>query len=563
MRNKFTALFPILIALCLLFGANPLLHAEHRFNAVGDAESIIDGIFGFKAGGESGPEIQNWINSELANNAGISSEWYVLALCKLGKYDFSSYTESLEEYLSQNRVSSASSRLKYALSFVAAGYDSDYIQTSLNDSVGKLGVMSYIFSLHLYNNGYRADNISKDTIISEILSLQKKDGGWAVIGNTAEIDATAMAIQALAPYTDRSDIASAIDSALSMLSSRQLEDGDFSSYGTANPESTAQVIVALSSLGIDAAADARFIKNGNSLFDGLKKYMLSDGSFCHEEGKPFNENATVQAFLASAAYLSAANGNGPIYIFNSPEPTPNVSVSSVGSSPNEPTTSSPLTNAPITTEKPNTEGELSTPSTTVSGKESDTGSYKLPVCIAIIASALILCAILVIAKKTNSKNFILIWTVALLAIAFVAFTSFKSADGYYNGEDVHKENAIGKVSLTIRCDKALGKHESEYLPGNGVILEPTEFEIEAGDTVYDILIEAARKHKIQIDKQGASGSIYISGINYLYEFDVGDLSGWVFTVNGKTSSVGCDGYELSDGDSIEWHYSLEVGKDIG
>jgi hypothetical protein len=53
---------------------------------------------------------------------------------------------------------------------------------------------------------------------------------------------------------------------------------------------------------------------------------------------------------------------------------------------------------------------------------------------------------------------------------------------------------------------------------------------------------------------------YISGINYIYEFDFGDLSGWTYTVNGKTPSVGASQYTLKDGDVIEWKYTLTLGE---
>ena len=55
---------------------------------------------------------------------------------------------------------------------------------------------------------------------------------------------------------------------------------------------------------------------------------------------------------------------------------------------------------------------------------------------------------------------------------------------------------------------------------------------------------------------------YIAGINYLYEFDFGELSGWTYRVNGEVPSVGCDKYELKDGDKVEWIYTCELGKDI-
>jgi len=56
--------------------------------------------------------------------------------------------------------------------------------------------------------------------------------------------------------------------------------------------------------------------------------------------------------------------------------------------------------------------------------------------------------------------------------------------------------------------------------------------------------------------------VYISGINHIYEFDYGELSGWMYRVNGGTPSVGCGSYILSDGDKIEWLYTCELGEDL-
>ena len=99
-----------------------------------------------------------------------------------------------------------------------------------------------------------------------------------------------------------------------------------------------------------------------------------------------------------------------------------------------------------------------------------------------------------------------------------------------------------------------------------MILAPTAFDIEAGDTVFDILTEAAQTYGIQVENTGSSGGahgmVYIAGINYIYEFDFGDLSGWVYHVNGITPSRNCGEYVLSDGDRIEWLYTCEIGHDL-
>ena len=59
------------------------------------------------------------------------------------------------------------------------------------------------------------------------------------------------------------------------------------------------------------------------------------------------------------------------------------------------------------------------------------------------------------------------------------------------------------------------------------------------------------------------GSTYVEGIGNLYEFDCGELSGWMYKVNGSFPNYGCSKYILSPGDKIEWVYTCDLGKDIG
>ena len=191
----------------------------------------------------------------------------------------------------------------------------------------------------------------------------------------------------------------------------------------------------------------------------------------------------------------------------------------------------------------------------------ETGSYRLPVILAIIGLSLLLCLVLFLCKKRNPKSFLTVLIVAIAAILIVLFTDFQSADSYYNGDTQTKANAIGTVTLSIRCD-AIKAKDSPYIPKNGIILDTATFEIESGDTVFDILEEAARTHKIHMESGGTGEMAYVEGIAYLYELQFGDLSGWIYSVNGKTASVGCGTHALSDGDVIEWHYTLNLGKDI-
>ena len=659
MKNKILSRFFCLFAICLLIIGTVPVSAKNGNYTVYEVQNLIDGIVDCKLKQTKSTSVQGWIDGELTKNAGINSEWYIIALSQSGKYNFSSYEKGLKNYLENNTVYSASSRQKYALALIASSSMDNYISSVMDNSIGQQGVMSYIYGLHLLNNGYISNTETINTVKQKILSLQLSDGGWAIMGVSGDNDVTAMAVQSLAPYyKNDSSVKSSVDKALSLLSNRQLENGDYASYGVPNAESTAQVITALCSLGINCETDSRFIKNGNTVLDGLVKYQLSDGSFSHKIGGATDENATSQAFYSLVAYIRMSNNKSGLYILDNRNPeglkqnsssvtTPNEQSTSKNSSSgnktenktnesnvndSENTTSDTLKNnenyennknnqnnqsdtTVINTSKTNEaqttfsdesanlnsseNGESETTSKDISENDelestdefkSETndvegtninsektnldggedeystnkkgGSYKLWVCIIIFIISGVTALILYVKKKRNKKNFLVLTVVTVIAICFVIFTDFQSKESYYNGEDIVKEEVIGNITFSIRCDTVVNKSDSEYIPEDGIILDNTNFKIEENDTVYDILIEAVRKYKIQIENTGSDNMAYIAGINYLYEFDFGELSGWTYRVNGEVPSVGCDKYELKDGDKVEWIYTCELGKDI-
>ncbi|MBR1555517.1 MAG: DUF4430 domain-containing protein [Oscillospiraceae bacterium] len=164
-----------------------------------------------------------------------------------------------------------------------------------------------------------------------------------------------------------------------------------------------------------------------------------------------------------------------------------------------------------------------------------------------------------IIKKRNWKNYLVIGILMLTACGIVIVIRIQTPEEYYHQSPVQKENAIGSVTITIRCDTLAGKFESEYIPEDGIILDVTEIPIREGDTVYQILTETAQACGIQVEH---GSNYYISGIQYLYEMQYGDLSGWMYRVNGELPSVGCGEYLLHDGDFIEWLYTCEIGNDL-
>lgn len=129
--------------------------------------------------------------------------------------------------------------------------------------------------------------------------------------------------------------------------------------------------------------------------------------------------------------------------------------------------------------------------------------------------------------------------------------------------------AIYVHSLVANMDKLHPSLQSEkYVPASGVILKPMTYELlSEKDTVWDVLKRATKEHQIQLEYEGADenvyDSVYIEGMNHLYEFSAGPLSGWMYNVNGTFPNYGASQYTLEDGDVIEWHYTVDLGRDLG
>ena len=497
----------ICILLCALFLV-PAVSAS----AENEWEAVYEGILDFAAAGDA----QGWIDGELSEKPAGDAAWFVLGLAQKpgADYDFSAYAAALEEHVTTEEENRPTSRQKFALAFLAAGYHSDFIASTAMDSVGEQGIMSWAMGLPLLRAGYEGV-YSEEEAVSEILSRQLPDGGWAVAGTASDVDATAMVLQTLAPYTDRADVAAAVEAALALLSERQLPDGDFKTNGVANPESGVQVLIALCALGRDPFTEPGFEKNGSTVWDGIMKYRLPDGSFAHLEDMVFNAKATAQVFYGCAALQRWAAGEGGLYDFDTPQ--------------------------------------LSA----AEALKAHSGlGWQLWAAIGIAAAALLLCLSFVLRKKKNWKNYAFVLLAAALLVYGVFSLDVQGTDEYYA--------AAGKggdmvTTVTIRCDTVAGR--ADHIPADGVILAETTVMLAEGSTAFDQL--AVREHKIHMDKEeGAMGTVYVKGIANLYEFDFGDLSGWMFCVNGGSAQTGSGDYVLQAGDKVEWLYTTELGKDL-
>jgi hypothetical protein len=134
------------------------------------------------------------------------------------------------------------------------------------------------------------------------------------------------------------------------------------------------------------------------------------------------------------------------------------------------------------------------------------------------------------------------------------------------------ENATANTcTLSISCSTILNNMQnltagkSGFVPSDGWILTPTETTFTNGETVHDVLKRVCQQRGIHMESSftPAYNSAYVEGINQLYEFDCGELSGWMYNVNGWFPNYGCSQYTLKNGDVINWVYTCDLGKDVG
>ena len=257
-------------------------------------------------------------------------EWMTIGLARSGRAVPAGYYDNVVEYV--KAMADANERLHPAkvtdnarviLALTAIGKDvtnvgghnllkgldsMDYIQTQ-----GINGPIFTLIALDSHNYPTMGD-VTREKLIQVILDAQLPGGGWTLSGENADTDMPAMAIQALAPYYKTNEtVKAAVDKALEALSALQRNDGGFGSWGTVNSESCAQVIVALTALGIDPATDSRFVKNGSTVLGALAGFYVDGGGFKHTADGERNGMATEQGYYALASYYRFVNGQTSLY----------------------------------------------------------------------------------------------------------------------------------------------------------------------------------------------------------------------------------------------------------
>ena len=261
----------------------------------------------------------------------VGGEWMVIGLARSGRTVPDGYYENVVKYVQENcdaderlDENRATDNARVILALTAIG--KDVTNVGGHNLLAGLDEMSYVtyqgingpiwtlIALDSHDYAPQGD-VTREKLIDAILGAQLPDGGWDMMGKAADTDVTAMAIQALAPYYDTNDaVKAAVDKALDALSAMQNDDGTFSTaFSGKTSESTAQVIVALTALGINPATDSRFIKNGVNAVDGLCSFYVDGGGFRHIASGDLDGMATEQGYYALAAYYRLLAGQTSLY----------------------------------------------------------------------------------------------------------------------------------------------------------------------------------------------------------------------------------------------------------
>lgn len=266
----------------------------------------------------------------------VGGEWAVIGLARSDKGTsawFDTYRKAVRQHVRgcdgvlHKRKYTEYARVSLALTVIGedptdfAGFDLVYPLTDTKKVLNQ-GTSSAVWALialdgvekgfpnALSSSDYAA---AREAYLSKILSAVGKDGGFALSSTAgSDVDLTAMALVALAPYAEKSAVQTAIDSGFAYLSRVQNADGGFSTAGTPTAESCAQVLTALCTYGI-SVNDERFVKNGCTVLDALLAYRTDNGFRHTADASDANAMATEQAFYALAALKRMRDGKAALF----------------------------------------------------------------------------------------------------------------------------------------------------------------------------------------------------------------------------------------------------------
>ena len=528
--------------------------SQSRINAAETA--LRNAIDGLQVNGEE--EIDKIIKAIskkwIADKSSTADDWKIVDMAMLGKADALFAKESDKQHYVSKAINginplSVTDYERVLIALTALGIDGSKLNeyrtfydqkgnvvTNLIASIqsfpeSAMSVNSATFALLAFDSGeYEVKNgtWSRENLMQYLLKQQLTDGGWNLqTSGAADPDVTAMAISALAPYAkDNKNVENAVSKALATLSKLQDKNGKYASYDTINSNSSAMVMIALASMGKDAAKDEAFTKwsagKQNSVLSGLLTFKISySDEFGYDNNRIANALSTEQGLRALAAYRSYLYAKAAVqpYAFGKPDAPEKWAEEAVAVS------------LKIVRE----------PSKTIYQKGEKFESSGLAV------------------KVTFSDG-----TVIEPATKDLEIVGFDSSTTGERTLKVKYQNVYAVFKVKIEGSSAPSSNVV-YLrvadPQGKTYFEKKELTYEQGETAFSVLGKAGLSYRPNWNTKYEG--VYVEAIEGLGEFDCGPNSGWMYRVNGYFPSYSASLYKLKAGDYVEWLYTRDLGKDIG
>lgn len=377
-----------------------------------------------------------------------------------------------------------------------------------------------------------------DTLTEYLIAHQHADGSFALMGDGGDVDITAAAVYALAG-TDSPGAAEAAQRGADWLAGFD----SYSTMGVRNCESTAQAVMALSAAGRKESAEKAAAQ--------LEEYRREGGGYAHLPDGEVNQMATAQTLEAFTALALAERGGSLFGEYSGAAAEPDGAESTAESA-----------EIPVHTAESTAESGIQPGNTAQGGL---TGTHIRIIISAVLGAAAVACGILFAFRRKKA----LIPAAALLAALAggVWLLDIRTPEEYYS------ESGGGPVRVTVlaECSTVLSHMDiidpavnpPEVVPEDGVIIARCEVSLPEGATAFDALAAAARKQRVRVDYTGSAYGTYVRGIGYVTEFGFGELSGWMYTVNGEFPDVSVSDRVLGSGDVVEFRYTCDLGRDVG
>ena len=522
----------------------------------GDWAALAEECFGYFSGSDG----EFWSSAADSN-----SDWAAYCCARLhGSEGSEAYAAQLENRISElaETVSSGGfvkpTELQRTGIFLAAmGHDpSQAVELGVfqSETLGRQGFNAYIWALIALNvTGETAPDNSLNTaqsLTEYIVASQHDDGSFSLFGDGGDVDITSAAVYALAS-ADSDEAQEAAQRGADWLC--EIEGG-YTSMGVRNCESTAQAVIALAAAGRTEKAEEAACQ--------LAEYRRPDGGYAHLPDGDTNRMATAQTLEAFTALALSQRGEG---LFSAlPAVSPGLS-SQDGSADIDVSADSQTAGNP---ENGNT-AEPVIPGTAQSSAAPEqthgfTGTHiKL-----IVSSASGLAAAGMLAAAIIRRKKLLIPGAVLLAAVCggVWLLDIRTPSEYYAQE----VTGGMEVTFSADCKSVLGRmdtidpsvNQPSVIPPDGVVIAECTLSLPEGSSAFDALITAARQQQVRVDYTGSSWGTYVRSIGYISEFGFGELSRWMYRVNGEFPQVYAGEFTLHEGDVVEFVYTCDLGGDV-